>query len=273
MSTQTIHHAYNDVVAAHYDLDPQGVIGASLDRALGQLRRHLPGDGAGRVRVLDVGMGTGKFLAGLQALGPERIEPFGLDLAENMVESARARVAGLVAEVGDAARLADHFPGQTFACITTHFITGFVPLAVLAPQIAARLEPGGWWSLVGGTLGGYPALRARADTPLLRWLVGAGRRRIERAFINPADVAEVVRTMEAHGFEVCAAETFEPALDFPDFAAFLEFAYRGGWLTPAVEAVGLHKAGPVLRWLIDRLAFPVRDCHRIAIVLARKRPA
>ena len=29
MSTETIQHAYNDVVADHYDLDPQGVTGNS----------------------------------------------------------------------------------------------------------------------------------------------------------------------------------------------------------------------------------------------------
>ena len=28
MSTETIQHAYDDIVAAHYDLDPQGVTGA-----------------------------------------------------------------------------------------------------------------------------------------------------------------------------------------------------------------------------------------------------
>ena len=38
MSTATIHRAYNDVVASHYDLDPQGVIGRSLDLAVRQLQ-------------------------------------------------------------------------------------------------------------------------------------------------------------------------------------------------------------------------------------------
>jgi SAM-dependent methyltransferase len=271
MITQTIHHAYNDVVASHYDLDPQTVIGPSLDAAVRQLRKQrLVGDGAEPLKVLDLGMGTGLFLARLKALGGDQVQPFGLDLAENMVENARRKVSDLVAEVGDAANLDAHFPGQSFDCISTHFITGFVPMSVLAPRIWDRLEEGGCWSLVGGTKGAYPALQAKANSKFLRWLAGAGSRKIEDAFINPADTGEVVRTLEAQGFEACEQETFEPPLNFRNFDDFMDYAYRGGWLTPAIETIGLHKAGFLKRWAINRLIFPLQDHHSIAIVLARK---
>ncbi|MCI0457318.1 MAG: class I SAM-dependent methyltransferase [Gemmataceae bacterium] len=271
MSIQTIHHAYNDVVASHYDLDPQSVIGSSLDRAVDQLQKQgLLGDGTEPLKVLDVGMGTGLFLAKLRALGGDRLQPFGLDLAEKMVESARRKLPDLIADVGDAADLDAHFPGQSFACISTHFLTGFVPMRVLAPKIWGRLEEGGYWSLVGGTKAGYPALRAKAESQFLRWLAGAGSQKIDDVFVNPADLGEVVRTLEAHGFELCEGETFEPKLDFRNFNDFLDYAYRGGWLTPAIEALGLHRAGFLKRWAINRLIFPLKDHHSIAIALARK---
>ena len=271
MLTQTVHHAYNNVVASHYDRDPQTVIGPSLDRAVNQLRKQrLVGDGAGPLRALDLGMGTGLFLAKLKALGGEQVQPFGLDLAENMVENARRKIPDLTAEVGNAANLEAHFPGQTFDCISTHFITGFVPMSVLAPKIWARLEEGGHWSLAGGTKGAYPALQAKANSKLLRRLAGARSKNVRDEFINPADLAEVVRTLEAHGFEVCEGETFEPPLDFRNFNEFMDYAYTGGWLTPAIEEVGLHKAGFIKRWLINRLIFPLKDHHSIAITLARK---
>jgi SAM-dependent methyltransferase len=271
MSTQTIQHAYNDVVAAHYDLDPQGVTGRSLDRAVQQLRQnHFFGDGPLPSRVLDLGMGTGLFLSKLKALGGDQILPFGLDLAENMVANAHAKIPDLVAEVADAANLDSQFPGQSFDCVATHFITGFVPMSVLAPKIWDRLDEGGYWSLVGGTMGAYPALQAKANSRLLRWLCGAGARTVDDLFCNPADQAEVARTFEAHGFEVCAAETFEPPLEFRNFDEFMEFAYQGGWLTPLIETIGLHKVGSLTRWLLNRLVFPMRDHHSIAIVLARK---
>jgi SAM-dependent methyltransferase len=269
--TETIQRQYNEVIASHYDLDPQAVTGRSLDLAVEQLRQHhLVGDGAGPLSVLDLGMGTGLFLAKLKALGGDRIQPFGLDLAARMVENACRKLPDLVAEVGDAAQLDAHYVGHHFDLICTHFITGFVPMSVLAPKIRDRLEEGGYWSLVGGLKAGFPVLQAKANSKLLRWLVGAGPQKIEDVICNPTGQREVEQTLAAHDFEVCAAETFEPALAFRNYQDFMDFAYRGGWLTPIIEAVGLHEAGPLMRWLLNRWIFPVKDHHSIAIVLARK---
>ena len=270
MSTTAVQHAYNDVVATHYDLDPQGVIGRSLDCGIAQMKEQGLLDG-GELRVLDIGMGTGLFLEKLQHAAVGRIVPFGIDLAENMLEVARRRLPGLEAVVGDAANLDAFFPGREFDCICTHFVTGFVSMRVLAPQIARKLRPGGCWSLVGGTTAAYPALQAKGDSKLLRWLSGAGSRRVDETVLNPADEREVAEVMDAHGLDVLRTETFKPPLTFEDFDAFMEFGYRGGWLTPLIESMGLHRAGPVKRWALNRLLFPVHDSHNIVVVLGRKR--
>jgi SAM-dependent methyltransferase len=220
--------------------------------------------------VLDLGMGTGLFLAQLTAVGGDQVQPFGLDLAENMVEMARRRLPDLVAEVDDAAKLDELFAGQSFDLVCTHFITGFVPMSLLAPKIWSRLGEGGYWSLVGGTRAGFPALRAKADSRLVRWLAGAGSRTLDDVLTNPADLDDAVRTLENNGFEICAAETFEPVIDFRDFDEFMEFGYQGGWFTPIIEALGVHKSGAITRWLANRLLFPLQDHHDIVVVLARK---
>jgi SAM-dependent methyltransferase len=270
MSTQALHRQYNEV-APHYDLDPQAVIGRSLERAMRQLaEQNLLGGGPEPLRVLDVGMGTGLFLAGLIARSGGRAVPFGIDLAEKMLERARQRIPDLTAEVADAANLDTCFPDQSFDLICTHFVTGFVPMRVVAPQIWNRLADGGAWSLVGGTRAGFPALRAKGDTRVVRWLSGAGSRRLEDVLLNPADLGEVVAMLRDHGFEACAAETFEPHVSFADFDDFMAFAYRGGWFTPLIEALGLHRAKALTRWLLNRLVFPLEDHHSIAVVLARK---
>jgi SAM-dependent methyltransferase len=271
MSTPTVHHAYNDVVATHYDLDPQGIIGRSLDLGVRQLEQEGLLDQTRRWRVLDLGMGTGLFLGKLKARAGDRIAPFGIDLAENMLEVARRRLPDLDAVVGDAGELDSYFPGQTFDCVCTHFVTGYVPMTRLAPQIARRVEPGGYWSLIGGTKTAYPALQAKGDSKLLRWLTGAGDRAIDDTVINPANLQEVAETLDAHGFDLCCGETFEPTLAFGKFDEFMEFGYRGGWLTPLLESMGLQKAGPLKRWLFDRLVFPVEDRHNIVVALGRKR--
>jgi SAM-dependent methyltransferase len=272
MSTETVYHAYNDVVAALYDLDPQNVTGDSLDRAVHQLRQHwLFGDGTLPLRVLDLGMGTGMFLAKLKTLGCDQIVPFGLDLADNMVANARRKIPDLVAEVDDAANFDAYFPGQLFDCVSTHFITGFVPMQLLAPKIWNRLEEGGYWSFVGGTKEGFPGLQAKARSKVVRWLGGSrGEGTLDEVLINPANESDVVHMLEANGFETLEAETFEPTVSFRDFNEFMEFGYQGGWFTPIIESVELHKIGAVSRWLLNRFVFPVIDHHSIAIVLARK---
>jgi SAM-dependent methyltransferase len=271
LSTTSIHRAYNDVVASYYDLDPQGVIGRSLDSAIQQLRKQDFLNPTNKsLSVLDIGMGTGLFLGKLKGLAGDRVAPFGVDLAENMVQNARKRIPDLVAEAGDAADLDTFFPGEQFDCICTHFITGYVPMRTLAPKIARRLKVGGYWSLVGGTKAAYPALQAKGASRLIRWLSGAGSREIDDTVLNPADLQEVVETMDAHGFEVREGETFKPALEFMHFDQFMDFGYRGGWLTPLIESFGVHKAGAAKRWLLNRLVFPIVDAHNIVIALGRK---
>src|SRR5215831_10100101 len=90
METQTIQRQYDEVIAPHYDLDPQAVLGTSLNRAAHQIRQqHLPGNSLEPLRVLDLGVGTGLFLAKLKALAGDQIQPFGLDLSEKMIDCAR----------------------------------------------------------------------------------------------------------------------------------------------------------------------------------------
>jgi SAM-dependent methyltransferase len=270
MHTNVIQRQYDEVIAAHYDRDPYAVIGRSLDRAVAQLRRQgLPPATGAPLRALDLGMGTGAFFARLQEW-TDGLEPFGIDLSAKMIDIARARIPNLTAAVDDAANLDAHFGPEPFDLISTHFVTGFVPVEVLAPKIHARLAPGGCWSLVGGTTAGFPALQAVARGRVGRWLYGGPTPAAADVVCNPAGRDEVVRTLTAHGFAVRACETFAPAFHFQDLDAFLAFAYYGGWLTPLVEGLGLHKAGWLTRAALNTFVFPVRDHHSIEIVLAQK---
>ena len=270
MNTTEVHRAYNEVVATHYDLDPQGIIGRSLDLGIAQMRSEGLLNGH-ELKVFDIGMGTGLFLEKLQEAAGGQVVPYGIDLSANMLEVARRRLPGLEAVVGDATRLDTIFADEVFDCVCTHFVTGFVSMKILAPQIANKLKSGGYWSLVGGTKKAYSALQAKGDSPFLRWVSGAGSRRMDDTVLNPADEAEVARVMSAHGLEVVRTETFKPTLDFPNFDAFMEFGYTGGWLTPLIESMGLQNAGAFKKWLINRFILPVKDAHDIVVVLGRKR--
>jgi SAM-dependent methyltransferase len=271
MTNDTIQRQYDEVIASHYDLDPQSVTGNTLDRAAEQIRnQQILADASAPLRVYDVGMGTGMFLTRLRALAEGQIQPFGLDLSQKMIDCAYRKIPDLAGAVDTAANLDAHFPEQSFDLICTHFISGFVPLGVLAPKVWSRLEEGGYWSYLGATKGSYPNLQAKANNRLLRWLVRGPRLDINSMVLSPANRQEVFDTLERNGFVVRQCETFEPALKFADLDEFLDFAYYGGWLTPFIEAIGLHKAGGFLRFILNRFFFPIEDRHVIEIHLAQK---
>src|SRR5262245_64655192 len=93
MTTDTIQQQYDELIAPHYDLDPQSVTGDTLDRAAAQIRTQgLLEDRADRLRVYDVGMGTGMFLTRLMSLASGQIQPFGLDLSQKMIDCAYQKI-------------------------------------------------------------------------------------------------------------------------------------------------------------------------------------
>jgi SAM-dependent methyltransferase len=223
------------------------------------------------LKVFDVGMGTGLFLELLREETDWPLNPFGLDLSERMLASARVRVPGLAAVVDDARNLDAHFPDEAFDLIATHYITGFVPIDLLAAKIHDRLAPGGCWSLIGGTKQGFPVLRQKADSKLLRKMFRGRTLDLDDLVCNPTDRTAVEQALSDAGFALRACETFEPQLRFANLSEFLEFGYYGGWLTPFVEALNLHKANRLLRLVLNTCVFPVEDHHEIVIALAQKR--
>jgi SAM-dependent methyltransferase len=271
MQTNQIQRQYDEVIAPHYDHDPQSVTSDSLDRAVAQVLGRLKATANGTpLKVYDVGMGTGLFLQKLRAGAGRSIQPFGLDLSEKMIDVARAKIPDLAAVVDTAENLDAHFPLEAFDLISTHFITGFVPANVLAPKIWERLEGGGYWSLIGGTRQGFPILQKKANARILRWMFGGKKLAVDDLVCNPVDGAELVQTLERNGFAIRERETFRPAIHFANLNEFLEFAYYGGWLTPFVEALGLHQARAMLRLVLNTFVFPIKDHHCIEVVLAQK---
>ncbi|MHC4878333.1 MAG: class I SAM-dependent methyltransferase [Planctomycetota bacterium] len=270
MTTAEIQRQYDEVIAPHYDRDPLSVTTGSLARAVAQLKEAGCLDGIlPAANVLDLGIGTGLFLEQLRQAAAREIRPYGLDISKQMIDVAASRIPDLIAEVDDAAHIGRHFHDTPFDLVCTHFVTGFVPLSHLAPEIFRKLQPGGHWSFVGGTSRGFPELQRTADSGLVKLLFG-GQELNLRDLKTPEDQGEVVELLEAAGFEVSAVETFEPPLFFANFDEFMDFAWRGGWLTPFIEELGLHNAGRFLKTLLNTFIFPVSDVHRVAIATARK---
>ena len=236
MTTAEIQRQYDEVIAPHYDRDPYNVIYDSQSRALDQLARHqcllelLP-----PMDVLDVGTGTGLFFESLKSRTEREINPHGIDISHHMIEVAKTRIPDLVAAVDDGANIDKHFTDRRFDLICSHFVTGFVELSHLAPRIMAKLKPGGYWSFMGGTDRGFPELQKIANSKKLAFLRGRGEGLNMTGLNIPSTEEEVHEELEKHGYEICSSETFEPELNFRHFEDFLDFGWRGGWLTSSIE--------------------------------------
>jgi SAM-dependent methyltransferase len=270
MQAAEIQKQYDHVIASQYDRDPQNTTGMTLDRAIDHLRAEgvleslLP-----PMRVLDVGMGTGMFLQKLRNISPRQMEPAGLDISSQMAAIAKQKLPDLNVAIDDGANLHRHFDGEQFDLIATHFVTGFVEIHKLADNILQKLVPGGYWSFVGGTTRGYPELQRRSQHPLLRFLYGGHGPSLE-GMICPQDQEQIASVLRQAGFLITQIETFRPELKFPDFDAFIEYGYHGGWLTPFIEEIGLHRARKWQRALLNRIVFPVTDHHSIVLAVARR---
>ncbi|MBA4018918.1 MAG: class I SAM-dependent methyltransferase [Pirellula sp.] len=272
MSTAAIQRQYDEVIAAHYDLDAQDLTNRMLDLALEHVEREaLLAAGHTPLKALDLGMGTGLFLEKLRNASARGIQPFGLDLSARMVDFAKRRIPDLQAVIDDAAAIDGHFVNESFGFVSTHFVTGFVPMEHLAPRIWNKLQPGGYWSFLGAVSSAYPTLQKKARSKLLRFL-GRGRKFEARDLLTPVDCNAISDCFQRHGFEVCSLELARPKLEFADFDAFMEFAYHGGWLTPFIEAIGLQNAKPWLKSMLNMLVFPLSDEHHVAVGLARRPP-
>ena len=270
MATGTIQQQYNDIIAANYDNDVQHVASRTMDVAMRQLDWHLNlSPDLPLLKVLDIGMGTGLFFEHWRSQERREIVPFGLDISESMVEIAQTRIPDLNVAVDDATNLDDHFEEERFDLICTHFVTGFVPVDRLAPRIFQKLKPGGYWSLVGATTAAFPRLQQLSTSPPLRLLMG-GQQANTQDLLTPESHEAVEWCFRQHQFQTAASVLFEPDLYFRDFDSFMEFGYHGGWLTPYIEDIGLHKAGPWIRKILNAAVFPVDDQHRIAVSLAQR---
>lgn len=272
-SESVIQRQYDEVIASNYDRDPKDILASSFKRAMEQFEAANLLQADASLRTLDIGLGTGSFLANLVALNKGKVEPFGLDLSEEMLNIARIKIPNLQAVADTASNLENHFINQSFDLICTHFVTGFVPMQELAPKIWHRLAKGGYWSLIGQSMAGYPHLRKEMDSTkfkLFSWLLGSGSLEINSMVCNPEDHNKTLEILQSNGFEICSAETFEPDVDFADLEEFIEFGYHGGWLTPFIEVSGLHQASKLMTAMVNPLFFPFNDHLSIEIALVRK---
>ena len=96
-------------------------------------------------KVLEVGCGTGKTLAGLVEFGAEPQKLFGVDLLPDRIEEAKSRYSNLHFECGNAEKL--NFPNGSFDLILFFTVFSSILDGDMAKNVASEaqrvLKPGG----------------------------------------------------------------------------------------------------------------------------------
>ena len=188
-------------------------VGPALERSLRSRRERTHGvlgvlGPPGRLRVLDLGCGTGADLAYLGANGFDARRLVGVDLLPDILAQAKGRVPGVAFVVADGADLP--FADGTFdAVLQTTALSSIVDARVrarVASEIARITRTGGL--IVSYDLrvvsDGNPRLVPLDDEELVRLFASAGRLAIERAGVHlgiasrlPAPLAELAQRVPA----------------------------------------------------------------------------
>ena len=138
-----------------YDFQVEVLFGGSADlmrrQALAPIARHIAGRRHAELRLLDVGCGTGRFLAQVKSNWP-RLPATGLDLSPFYVAEARDRLAAwsrvsLVEGAGEALP----FPDAAYDVVASVFLLHELPRGVrhaVLTEMARVLKPGGLLVLV-----------------------------------------------------------------------------------------------------------------------------
>jgi len=168
------HHTYPDVYA-DLDVEPdQAVGGTRFSEAARIIMDHF---GDQDFSVLDVGCGSGGFLATLIPMGhPGQISPFGLDFSARLIERAKQFLAQRFPTykweerlfVGDFLDHPDPRPDALFDCIFAgEFLEHIIEYEAVLDKLQRWVKPGG---LLVFTIpsGAWEAMSFRAPLPVRR---------------------------------------------------------------------------------------------------------
>jgi ubiquinone/menaquinone biosynthesis C-methylase UbiE len=136
-----------------------------LDEVLDALRRHAGAQLHGPGRVLEIGCGTGTWLARLSAAGVANERLHGVDIQPEAVAEAREKVPGASVAVGDA--LALDLPDGHFSLVVLFVVLSSMPDR---PAAAQALREARRVTAPGGALAVYD-MRLPSPNPHV-WRVG-----------------------------------------------------------------------------------------------------
>jgi len=209
-----------DAVAATYDHDHYGLIAAGRNQSATQLH-DLPFRGR---TALDIGCGTGTFLAELHEAYPDCLL-WGIDPSTAMLEVAASKVPATLLP----GTIDDVVPAEKFDLISFHFVLAYESIEKLLDYCAEHLEPSGVVAIATTTMDNIPASAAACDF--------VDQSVLDEHFRIPASRDELRARIEAHGaFRVVDYRSHIRELEFTDTDAIREFVFESNWFRGFADA-------------------------------------
>jgi cytosine/adenosine deaminase-related metal-dependent hydrolase/ubiquinone/menaquinone biosynthesis C-methylase UbiE len=189
-------------------------------------------------KVLDVGCGTGRWLAHLEELNPASL--MGVDCSSAMVDRAREKVLPTTkVEHGNCSTLPCESSSYTFV-MASFLVSYLTDLQLFARECARVLRPGRWL-LISDM---HPETAAERGWTRSFHVNGA---RVDIA-VHSRSLTEIVATFEQNGFEVRVL--IEPAFEEPERLVFEDAGKLGEYEKlagiPAIYILKLQRQRPLV---------------------------
>jgi ubiquinone/menaquinone biosynthesis C-methylase UbiE len=266
-----------DNIAKCYNLaDRFGSISKSHEIAIQQILKHHIQLDKDIIRILDLGVGDGKFLQNLRTHFPNA-EMYGFDVSKEMLKIAQENLDfhAIHASAANADRC---LPLHLQDLVLAHFINAYVPMDKLFQQAQWMTKANGYFSFITSTYESFPQSQAQlanyvASDSILGNLVGHYYKSVVAKTTVASGREEIIQQMQHFGFHIVEEQRIVIPIEFKNINDMAEFGIDGTWFLNSIANSPIPK-----QFFIERLkrffnkifTFPYQDEHIIDILLVKK---
>lgn len=266
---------YNEISGHYATADQFGSISQSHRAAIAQIKREHLGLRS-HYKVLDFGVGNGRFLEQLKKILPEA-DFTGIDISPEMLSIARHTLPLTTIEA-NATQASQYLPHHSQDLVLAHFINAYIPIHTLFSEVNLLTRSNGYFSLITTTYESFPVAQHYladfiAEGSLLSTVVGHYYKTLIKNTTVASGLDELMQVFNQHQFKVIRHERLYIPIRLDDIDELLKFGIEGTWFLNSLSIRMLPK-----NFLIQRLkrlfkqifTFPYYDTHIIDVILAKK---
>lgn len=273
--------ALYDNAAESYDLaNCFGAISTSHDIALEQILKARIGKPSLRCshppKILDLGVGDGRFLARLKNHIPNA-QCTGFDISPEMLKLAQKRLemTGICA----GAQQAEHYlPLHSQDLVLAHFINAYIPIDTLFHQAHLMAKASGYFSYISTTYDSFPHCQEFLanfinENSFIGSMIGHYYKSVVKHTTVAPNLVSLKQKLSTHKFLLAEHRRIEIDIVFESAKDVARFGVDGSWFLNALDYPLVPQKLLVnkLTKLINKIVtFPFHDKHIIDIILAKK---